>query len=119
MTTVTPEKLGQLILRKRGSMGVRAAAQEIGISPATLSRIERGHIADIQTMNKIFGWLGMDPRDYFGFKGADDKPQESTGGVQIVFKKKKTLKPQTAQALAELIMAAHKSFEKKIHAESH
>ena len=117
MTTgLSPEKFGQLVLRKRGSMGVRAAAKEIGTSPATLSRVERGHVADMETMNKIFGWLNLDPRDFFGYK-----PEENAKGpeIQIMFKSKKALASNTAQALGKLIMAAHESFEKEIRAESH
>ena len=53
--------LGNLLLQKRGSMGVRAAAGEIGISPATLSRIEHGHVQDIETLGKVCRWLGVDP----------------------------------------------------------
>lgn len=116
MTNLSPEKLGQLVLRKRGSMGVRAAAKEIKISPATLSRIERGHIADVQTMNKIFEWLNLDPREFFGYKSEHTNQARA---VQIMFKNKKTMKPTTAESLAKLIMAAHKSFQEEIHAESH
>jgi len=106
MTKITPETLGQLVLRKRGSMGVRAAAGEIGISSATLSRVERGHVADVATLNKVFHWLALDPRDYFGAP----EPSTDTLAVQVVFKNEKTLAPQSAQSLAKLIMAAHKSF---------
>jgi transcriptional regulator with XRE-family HTH domain len=113
MTKITPESLGQLALRKRGSMGVRAAAAEIGISAATLSRIERGHVADVATLNKVFHWLGLDPRDYFGSPGA----QADTVSVQVVFKNKKTLSPQSAQSLANLLMAAHQSFAESIKSE--
>ena len=39
-------ELAPLVLRRRGNMGVRAAAKEIGISPTTLTRIEKGHVPD-------------------------------------------------------------------------
>jgi len=39
--TVAIEELGRLIVRKRGSRGIRAAAEEVGISSATLSRVSK------------------------------------------------------------------------------
>ena len=56
-----PEGLGSLLQQKRGSMGIRAAAGEIGISPATLSRIEHGSLPDLETLGKVCRWLGVDP----------------------------------------------------------
>ena len=38
-------------------LGIRAAAKEIGLSPTTLSRIERGEAPDHGTLNTIWGWL--------------------------------------------------------------
>jgi len=116
MTTIPSDKIGQLVLRHRGSMGVRAAAKEIGTSPATLSRIERGHVADLETMHKIFHWMNLDPREYFGFNEATSAQGPK---IQIAFKKNKTVQSKTAQSLAKLIMAAHESFEKKINATGH
>ena len=40
-------ELKTLVLEKRGASGVRAAAAEVGISPATFSRIENGHMHDL------------------------------------------------------------------------
>ena len=42
---------------QRPRMGIRAAAKEIGLSPTTLSRIERGEAPDPGTLNTIWGWL--------------------------------------------------------------
>jgi transcriptional regulator with XRE-family HTH domain len=38
-------------------LGIRAAAKEIGVSPSTLSRIERGENMDGQTLAHIIAWL--------------------------------------------------------------
>jgi len=62
MKRVPPETFGQLLLRKRGVRGIRDVAKEIGISPATLSRIERGHPPDFRTLGKACAWLAIDPR---------------------------------------------------------
>lgn len=87
-------------------MGVRAAAAEIGISPTTLSRIERGHVPDVSTLDKVCLWLEQDPTQFTGI-----------GGLQIAFKKKQTVAPETARSLATLIELASAQFAQKIDSE--
>jgi DNA-binding Xre family transcriptional regulator len=41
------------------------AAKQIGISKATLSRIENLKTPDIETFGKICKWLETEPNDYF------------------------------------------------------
>ena len=101
------DELAPLLLAKRGSMGIRSAAAEMNISPATLSRIERGHIPDMQTLDKVCAWLGQKPESF-----AD------LSKIQIVFKKNATLAPETSQALARLISLAHSEFLKQVEGNS-
>ena len=101
-------ELADLLQKTRGSMGVRAAAKEIGISPATLSRIERGHIPDLATLHKVCAWIGKDPARFTGI-----------GGLQIAFKKKTAVAPKTAKSLANLIEKASHQFTEKINVEGH
>ncbi len=95
--------LGRIVLQKRGSMGVRAAAREIGISPTTLSKIENGHIPDQITLKKVCDWIGEEVTKF-----------TAMGGLQIAFKKDKTLAPSTAQSLARLIERAEKQFKAQV-----
>jgi len=52
-------KLGYVIKQYRYAerTGIRALAKELGISPATLSRIERGEAMDGWTLAKLIKWL--------------------------------------------------------------
>ena len=100
--------LAPLVLKRRGNMGVRAAAAEIGISPTTLTRIEKGHVPDVGTLDKLSRWLGEEPSRFTG-----------VGNLQIAFKNKKAVPPTTARALAELITKAAQKFEKEIDARGH
>ncbi|TNB49685.1 helix-turn-helix transcriptional regulator [Martelella lutilitoris] len=102
------EDLAGLVQKKKGSMGVRATAAEIGISPTTLSRIERGHVPDMGTLEKVCAWLEEDMAKFTGI-----------GGLQIAFKKKQAISPDTAKSLAALIERASKQFVEKIEAEGH
>ena len=99
--------IGSLLARRRGNMGVRAAAREIGISPSTLSRIENGHVPDVATLEKVCAWLGEDTSKFTGL-----------GNLQIAFKNKKALPPRTAQSLAALIEKAADQFA-KVNARGH
>ena len=99
------EDLGRLIAIKRGGRGVRAAAAEVGVSSATLSRVENGHMPDLETFAKICRWLDRDPREFLGLSEADHQTPQAV----VHFRKKKTVAPETAVALGELILAAQKA----------
>src|SRR4051794_34845723 len=97
-------EFGRLTAAKRGSRGVRAVAAEIGISPATLSRVENGHMPDLATFANICKWLNRDPREFLGI---ESDPAETPAQKAVVhFKKKPTVTLETANALGELILAA-------------
>lgn len=102
------KELGGLVARKRGNMGLRAAAAEIGISPTTLSRIENGHVPDIGTLDKVCAWVGEAPARFTG-----------VGNLQIAFKNKKAVPPETAKSLASLIEKASRQFADHIEARGH
>jgi len=46
--------------RKKQKLSLRDVEDEIGVSHATLSRIERGYAFDIPTLEKIVAWLGLE-----------------------------------------------------------
>jgi len=106
MPEITLETLGQTLRAQRGPRGIRAVAEEIGISTATLSRIENGHLPDLGTFKLICGWLGADPSALLGFQNAAPSPMP-----RAHFKKRKTQAPKTLKAMAEMIAAAQIALE--------
>lgn len=61
------KKLSELIKGKRGVplskvVSVRAAAEDAGVSAATLNRVERGGTPDANTLLRLCAWLDVDPR---------------------------------------------------------
>ena len=94
---------GERVAAKRGTLGVRAAAREAGVSPATLSRIENGHIPDLETFERLCRWLGEDPGRFL-----DTPATKIIGTVQ--FRKQKTVSRATAAALGELFLRVHEMF---------
>ncbi|MGD9786060.1 MAG: helix-turn-helix domain-containing protein [Hyphomicrobiaceae bacterium] len=101
---ITLESLGRLIAKKRGNQGLRSAAAEIGISSATLSRVEHGHLPDLENFKKICDWLGI---EVSAVAGAPKMGQEAVARVH--FKRKKEVSQETALALAEMILAAQRA----------
>jgi Ni,Fe-hydrogenase III component G len=60
---------------------------------------------DLSTFAKLCKWLERDPREFLGM---DPVGTPSAPDAVVHFKKKKTVKPETAEALGELILAAQK-----------
>lgn len=98
-------QLGKLVAEKRGPLGLRAAAATIGISPATLSRVEQGHLPDLGNFTKICRWLDVDPSTILGLDDVGkDRPVAA-----VHFRKAQTMKLETAKALADMILATQRA----------
>lgn len=103
------ESLGEMVVRKRGKVGIRTAAREIGLSPATLSRVENGQLPDLANFTKLCRWLEIDPASVLGFNPNDlNRPT-----VAVHFRSRQTMAAETAAALQDLILAAHRTLEKR------
>ncbi|WP_411815979.1 helix-turn-helix domain-containing protein [Hyphococcus sp. DH-69] len=103
--SLTIENLKNLVAERRGTLGVRAAAKEIGISPSTLSRIENGHVPDLVTFAAICQWLGKDPNQFLGMRPASSSESAAT----VHLRKKKTTSMDTATALGGMIIRAQEA----------
>lgn len=103
MAVIALENMGEAVKLKRGSEGIRAAAAVIGISPATLSRIENGHLPDLETFRRLCAWLEADPAAILGFPSASIASGNST---EVHFRKQPTQSRETLAALSEMIAAA-------------
>lgn len=105
--SLTIGDFGRLLAAKRGSRGVRAAALDAEVTPATYSRVENGHMPDLKTFARLCKWLARDPREFLGIEVPETTPSRPRAVVH--FKKKKTVQMDTAKALGELILAAQKA----------
>lgn len=102
-TVKSLDRLGELVASKRGNNGLRATASEIGIAPATLSRVEQGNLPDLENFSKICRWLNEDPASILGLKEDTKRPVAA-----VHFRKDKTMRLETAKALADMILAAQR-----------
>ena len=99
------DQLGPLVAKKRGGLGLRATAAKIGISPATLLRVEHGNLPDLENFAKICRWLDIDPSSVLGL----DTTEQGRPTAAVHFRRERTMKPETAKALAEMILAAQRA----------
>ena len=101
-------KFSSLLTEKRKDKGIREFARELNISPATLSRIERGNLPDLETFEKLCSALTIDPTevlDWVGLPSQQANPAVS-GVTAVHFKADAHYTPEAAKDLASLILAA-------------
>src|SRR6266702_2098100 len=106
-------ELSLMVKNKRGDMGLRVAAEQIGITRTTLSRVESGKLPDLNTFTKICNWLGVEPNDILGFSASKNTVAAKSMPVAH-YRAKKTMSPETAQHLAELIIKVHEAAGSRI-----
>ena len=103
----TLQNLGTIVRKKRGSLGLRDAAAEIGTSAPTLSRIEGGKMPDLQTFSKLCRWLEIDPATLLGVESR--KPTISQPNAAFAhLRAGREIEAQTATALARAIVQAQR-----------
>jgi transcriptional regulator with XRE-family HTH domain len=105
MESVRIDRLAKRIQQRRAGKGIRAVAIEVGVSPATLSRVENGKIPDLETFSKICRWLGEDPAVYLGMHPAT---QSTMPTARVHFKKGAAIRKDSAKSLSEMILATQK-----------
>jgi transcriptional regulator with XRE-family HTH domain len=77
------EEFGRLVAAKRGNRGIRAAAVEAAVSPATLSRVENGHMLDLKTFAALCKWIDRDPREFLGMK-TNEGPEKHAAVMHLI-----------------------------------
>lgn len=109
-------RFSKLLSEKRGEKGVREFARELGISPATLSRIERGKLPDLETFAKLCSALKIDPGKILEVEISKPKPATVSprfAEPAVHFKADAHYTPEAAQDLASLILAAQEFVQSK------
>ena len=114
MAKLSLSSLGPHVRKKRGTKGIRETANKIGISTATLSRVENGRLPDLDTFAKICRWLNIDPGEILDC--STSAPSDSHPKPQIAYahmRSDKNPSPDVAKALGEMILAAQDMLSRK------
>jgi transcriptional regulator with XRE-family HTH domain len=106
-------RLGNLLRERRGGRGVRAVADEIGVSPATLSRVEGGKLPDLLTFRKLCAWLKVDPAEVLEIPGEESPAVAAAPMAAVHLRADSLLSPDAAADLAQLILAAHREMVRR------
>jgi transcriptional regulator with XRE-family HTH domain len=105
-------KFSALVAKSRGDCGIREFSKRVGVSPATLSRIERGNLPDLETFTKLCAYMKVDPSEILEIKFVEPtghRPRTISKDAQVPgvhFRAKAQMSPGAAKAVAELILAA-------------
>ncbi len=108
MSKLTIQRIGIEIKNKRGTKGLRETAKIIGVSAATLSRIESGKQPDLDTFVKICKWLEINPSEILSFEetqpfSSDDVNNNSFTSAHL--RANRELSPETASHLTQAILS--------------
>jgi transcriptional regulator with XRE-family HTH domain len=117
--SIDPASLARRIRERRLSAGngIREAAEEADVSPATLSRLERGdYVPGRENLLKIAAWLGVtvDELTETGHAAKHEGEPESTPeAVALHLRADKKLTPEDAAVLEQVFRSAYNALAKR------
>ena len=104
-------QIGSLVRERRGTQSVRSAAREIGVSPATLSRVENGKQPDLSTFERLCRWLRMSPTEFLDVGDpSTSEPERPAATATAHLQASREITPELARALGEMILRAQAMF---------
>lgn len=106
-------RLGGMLRDRRGGRGIREVAHEIGISPATLTRVEGGRLPDIATFQKICSWLKVNPAEILDLPIEKSAIPTDALVAAVHLRADQTLPESAASDLAQLIVIAHRELARR------
>lgn len=110
-------KLAAAVRTKRGEAGLRETAKAIGqVSSATLSRIEQSKLPDVETFFTLCRWLGVQPSEFSTVQPEEfssGKKQTTPEMIEAHLRADRTLSPETANTLVNMIKLAYRKEPRK------
>jgi transcriptional regulator with XRE-family HTH domain len=93
--------------RERG-VSLRAAAVEIGVSAATLSRVERGdYLPDRDNLFRLLGWVGAPATEPTGPAEPHPPGAATMEAIELHLRADKDLTPDDAETIAQMVRLAY------------
>ena len=110
---MTDLRLGAMLRDRRGGRGIRDVAHEIGISPATLTRIEGGRLPDLETFKRICTWLKVNPAEVLDVPFETSATPSDSLAAAVHLRADQTLPENAASDLAQLILVAQRELSRR------
>jgi transcriptional regulator with XRE-family HTH domain len=110
---VNTQELAALVQRRVARyQNLQAAAKEAGVSPATLSRVQRGHAPDADALVALARWLQTPIESVLhNPPSVDQRRQVPTfDKVEVHLRADPRLSPQAASRLADVFRALYDQF---------
>ena len=99
--------------RQAGAQSWRDLAAELGLSPSTFTRMAQGHRPDVDTFAALVRWLGV-PAEAFIRSSTPALPEpEPMAMISAYLRSSRTLRPEDAEALEDIIQAAYRRLVKE------
>jgi transcriptional regulator with XRE-family HTH domain len=115
-------ELGDRVRAKRRSkkLSIREAAEEVGVSAPTISRVERGHLPERENLLRLARWAGVRIDPVLHDKASRRRnvvvhaPDASTvEAVELHLRADKNLSRDDAEALSEMFRLAYDALSAK------
>lgn len=119
--SIDPANLANRVRSRRQAqnLGIRGAATAAGLSPATLSRVERGdYLPGRDNLMKLAAWLEV-PVDDLAEGGAarhEGEPESTVEAVALHLRADKKLSPDDAAVLQEVFRRTYDALVKRTKA---
>lgn len=111
---VNTEVLARLVrLQTEHYANLRDAADAAKVSPATLSRVQRGHAPDMDALTALARWLQVPVEKLLHNPPVVDRPREGTSTVekvQVHLRADPHLSAETASRLGEIFEVLYEEF---------
>ena len=99
--------------RHRRRLNLRDAADQIGLSPATLSRLERGAgRPDLPSLDAVIDWLGLESDAVYKIAPAPE-PETTPERVEVLLRADRDLDEATARALSKTFQTLYRELSER------
>jgi transcriptional regulator with XRE-family HTH domain len=96
--------------RKAANLSLRDAADQIGISAATLQRVEAGQVPNTAGLIQIVKWLGISMEDLYPQRKSSGMESGTVAKIEVHLRADPHLDPTAAQAIAEAVQKLYAAY---------
>jgi transcriptional regulator with XRE-family HTH domain len=100
--------------RRAEKLSWRELAGQLDLSPSVFTRMAQGRRPELDTFAVLTGWLGMSAEDFIdGDRPSEDEARETVTVISTYLRADKALKPESAQAIEEIVRTAYEQLAER------